>query len=145
MGIVLRAALMYLVILIILRVTTRRMVRSATPLDMAIVFMIGGLGIQPILGEDRSITGALLAIATISGLHMALSHLRLWAPVVGHIVEGTPVVVFSNGEWDRKEMRRLRVQEQDVLSEMRQKGITSLDRVQSAIIEHNGSISLVSK
>jgi uncharacterized membrane protein YcaP (DUF421 family) len=143
MGIIFRAALMYLFILIILRITTRRMMKSATPLDMAIVFMIGGLGIQPILGEDRSITGAMLAVATIAGMHITLSYLRIWAPVIGQIVEGTPVVIFSNGNWDVKEMRRLRVQKQDVMAEMRQKGITSMDDVQSVTAEHNGGISVI--
>jgi uncharacterized membrane protein YcaP (DUF421 family) len=143
MGIVLRAALMYLFILVVLRITTRRMMRSATPLDMAIVFLIGGMGIQPVLGEDRSIVGAMLAISTIAGLHIGLSYLRLLAPVVGRIAEGTAVVLYSNGAWDAAEMRRLRVQRQDVMAEMRQKGLVSLDDVQSVIIEHNGAISII--
>jgi uncharacterized membrane protein YcaP (DUF421 family) len=145
MGIVLRAALMYLVILTILRMTTRRMMRTATPMDMGIVVLIGGLGLQPILGEDRSITGSMLAIATISGLHVGLSYLPLWMPRLGQIVQGTPVVIYSNGHWDTREMQRLRVQEQDVLAEMRQKGINSLESVQSAVVEHNGGISIITR
>ena len=109
MDIVLRATLMYLVVLVLLRLTTQRIMRSATPLDMVVIFFFGGMAVPPILGDDRSITGALLALCTIASLHTCLSHLkRLW-PAVGMITEGNPVVIFSNGTWDDAQMRRRRV------------------------------------
>jgi uncharacterized membrane protein YcaP (DUF421 family) len=145
MDTILRAALMYLFVLIVLRVTTRRLMRSATPLDMAIVFLIGGLGIQPVLGEDRSITGAMLAVATISSLHIALSRLRHWAPTIGKVAEGTPVMIYANGAWDLTEMGRLRVQQRDVVAEMRQQGIREVADVHCVIVEHNGGITILPK
>jgi uncharacterized membrane protein YcaP (DUF421 family) len=145
MRIVLTAAVMYLVILIMLRVTTRRIMRSATTLDMAVVFLFGGMAVQPILGQDRSVTGALLSVCTVAGLHLALSRLKLVWPVVGMVTEGTPVVVYANGIWDRKQMRRLRVDERDVRSEMRQNGIKRFGEVQSVIVEHTGGITVVPK
>ncbi|MFE1599667.1 DUF421 domain-containing protein [Methylobacterium sp. ID0610] len=145
MSTVLTAALMYGLVLVLLRVTTRRIMRSATPLDMAVVFLFGGLAVQPILGQDRSVTGALLAICTVAGMHLAVSRLKLWWPAVGMVAEGTPVVIYANGIWDRKQMRRLRVDERDVVAEMRQNGIRHLSEVQSAIIEHTGGITIVRK
>ncbi|HEV7445550.1 MAG TPA: YetF domain-containing protein [Steroidobacteraceae bacterium] len=145
MDIVLRAALMYLVVLILLRLTTQRIMRSATPLDMVVIFFFGGMAVPPILGDDRSITGAVLALCTIAGLHTLLSHLkRIW-PTVGMVAEGNPVVIYSNGTLDDAKMRRRRIDPRDVMAEMRQHGITSLEDVQSAIIEHTGAITLVPK
>ncbi len=143
MDIVLRAALMYLVVLILLRITTMRIMRSATPLDMAVIFFFGGIAVPPILGDDRSITGALLAAATLAGLHTALTHLKRVWPTVGMVTEGNPVVVFSNGEWDDAMMRSKRVDPRDVMAEVRQKGLHHLSEVQSAIVEHNGAITIV--
>ena len=109
MEIVFRAALMYLIVLILLRLTTQRIMRSATPLDMVVIFFFGGMAVPPILGDDRSITGAVLALCTIAGLHMVLSHLkRIW-PTIGMVTEGNPVVIYSNGTWDDEQMRRRRV------------------------------------
>jgi uncharacterized membrane protein YcaP (DUF421 family) len=142
---VLTAALMYGVVLLLLRVTTRRIMRSATPLDMAVVFLFGGMAVQPILGADRSITGALLAACTVAGMHLAVSRLKLWWPVVGQVAEGTPVVIYSNGTWDWNQMHRLRIDERDVVAEMRQNGVRSFAEVQSAIIEHTGGITIVPK
>ena len=145
MEIVFRAALMYLIVLILLRLTTQRIMRSATPLDMAVIFFFGGMAVPPILGDDRSITGAVLALCTIAGLHMALSHLkRIW-PTIGMVTEGNPVVIYSNGTWDDEQMRQRRVDARDVMAEMRQQGITNLKDVQSAIVEHTGAITVVPK
>lgn len=145
MDIVLRAALMYLVVLLLLRLTTQRIMRSATPLDMVVIFFFGGMAVPPILGDDRSITGAVLALCTIAGLHTALSYLkRIW-PIVGMITEGNPVVIYSNGTWDDAKMQRRRIDPRDVMAEMRQQGITRLEDVQSAIVEHTGAITVVPK
>ena len=145
MEIVFRAALMYLIVLILLRLTTQRIMRSATPLDMVVIFFFGGMAVPPILGDDRSITGAVLALCTIAGLHMVLSHLkRIW-PTIGMVTEGNPVVIYSNGTWDDEQMRRRRVDARDVMAEMRQQGITNLVDVQSAIVEHTGAITVVPK
>jgi uncharacterized membrane protein YcaP (DUF421 family) len=143
MDLVLRATLMYFIVLIMLRLTTRKIMRSATPLEMAVIFFFGGIGVQPLLAGDRSVTGAVVAMATIAGLHISLSWLETRWPVLGRITKGAPVVVYTQGKWDQYEMQMLRVQQADVLAEMRQQGIKRLDEVEAAVIEHNGGITIV--
>ena len=112
---------------------------------MAVIFFFGGIAIPPILGDDRSLTGALLALCTIAGLHAALSRLKLIWPMLGMVTEGNPVVIYANGTWDDDQMRRLRVDPRDVMAKMRQQGIASFSEVQSAIVEHTGGITVVPK
>jgi uncharacterized membrane protein YcaP (DUF421 family) len=54
-------------------------------------------------------------------------------------------VVFANGDRDRVAMRLMRVDPRDVMAEMRQQGISRLDDVESASVEHSGAITLVPK
>ena len=61
------------------------------------------------------------------------------------ISEGTPVIIYSNGAWARDKMKRLRVQEQDVYAEMRQHGHKTIDEVETAVIEHNGGLTILPK
>lgn len=61
------------------------------------------------------------------------------------ITEGSPVVVYANGDWDRTAMRRMRVDPRDVMAEMRQQGISRMSDVQSAIVEHSRTITVVPK
>jgi uncharacterized membrane protein YcaP (DUF421 family) len=145
MDVVLRAAAIYIVLLILLRLTTRRIMRSATPLDMAVIFLFGGLGVQPILGEDRSITSALLAAFTIASLHIGVSLAKPMFPILGSITEGTPVIVFTDGAFDKRRLRQLRVQEGDVIAEMRQNGVRTPEEVERVVVEHNGAITVLKR
>jgi uncharacterized membrane protein YcaP (DUF421 family) len=143
MDIVLRAALIYVFVLIMLRITTRKIMRSATPLEMCVIFLFGGFAVAPVLGGDRSVTGAVIAVSTIAFLHITISTLELFWPALGRITKGTPVIIYADGKWDTPEMQMLRVQRNDAMAEMRQQGIKSLDEVEAVIVEHNGGITIV--
>lgn len=145
MDIIHRVALLYLVVLFTLRMTTRKTMRSSTPLDMVVIFLVGGMATQAILTGDQSITGVVLAIATVAAMHMLISAAKLRWPVMGFISDGSPVVIYSDGRWAREDMRKLRVQEQDVFAEMRQNGHESIDEVATAVIEHNGALTILAK
>jgi uncharacterized membrane protein YcaP (DUF421 family) len=97
MDIILRVALLYLVVLFTLRMTTRKTMRTSTPLDMVVIFLVGGTATQAVLTGDQSITGVMLAIATIAAMHMLISAAKLCWPVIGFISDGSPVVIYSNG------------------------------------------------
>ena len=143
MPIVLRVTFVYLVILVLLRLTTRRILRSATPLDLVVIFLFGGLAMPSVLDNDTSITGALLGMATVSGLHFSLSRLRQRWPVVGKLTEGTSVVVYAGGNFDENQMLRSRLTRQDIEAQMRDSGIRDISHIERIVVEHNGGISIV--
>lgn len=118
---------MYFFILAVLRVTTRRILRSATPLDLVVIFLFGGLSMPSVLANDLSMTGAILGMATVAGLHFGLSALRMRWPVIGMLTDGTAVRVYAADGFDENQMVRSRITMQDIKAEMRQSGITSLD------------------
>ena len=145
MEIVLRTVGLYLFILIVMRVTTRRILRSATALDLVVIFLFGGFAVPSLLSSDMSLTGAILGMSTVAGLHFGLSRLRTRFPLVGMITEGTSVRIYAPGGFDENQMLRSRITMQDVTAEMRQQGSRTLDDIESIIVEHNGSISLLPK
>jgi uncharacterized membrane protein YcaP (DUF421 family) len=142
---VIRAAIIYFVLLFVLRITTRRVLRAATPMDLVLVFVFGGLGVQAVLGEDRSITAMLLSLATFSLLHVGISAAKRRWPHIGLYTEGAPVVIYREGKWDEKALRTLRIAQRDVMTEVRQNGLKRMDQIEIVIAEHNGGISIVAK
>jgi uncharacterized membrane protein YcaP (DUF421 family) len=145
MDIILRVALLYLITLFTLRMTTRKTMRTSTPLDMVVIFLVGGMATQAVLTGDQSITGVVFAIATVAAMHMLISAAKLRWPVVGFISDGSPVVIYADGRWAREDMKKLRVQQQDVFAEMRQNGHKSIDEVETAVIEHSGALTILAK
>jgi uncharacterized membrane protein YcaP (DUF421 family) len=145
MEVIVRTAVMYLFLLVTLRLTTRRVSRSMTPLDMVVLFLFGGLAGQAILGQDRSITNSLLAVGTVSAIHLSINMLKLHFPIIGRLTEGTPVVVYEAGEWDHEKMKRLRIYQGDILIDVRQNGLGGMDKVSHVVVEPNGGISIIKK
>lgn len=141
-GVILRSALVYVFLTIVLRVATRRIIRSATPLDMVLVFVFGGLGVSAVMQDQKGLAAPLLAIATMGLMHMTVFMLKRSFPKVGCYTEGTPVIVYRQGEWRQDRLDHLRVERRDVIAEARQKGL-SMDEVALVVIEHNGGISVV--
>ena len=125
--------------------TTRRILRSATSLDLVVIFLLGGFAMPSILNGDQSLTGAILGMATVAGLHFALSRLRTRWPLVGQITEGTAVSIYARQGFDENQMLRSRLTMQDVVAEMRQSGLSDLGDVDSIIVEHNGAITVMPK
>jgi uncharacterized membrane protein YcaP (DUF421 family) len=140
---IVNAAIIYWVLLFAFRLIGRRGPSMMTPFEIILLFMLGGMGMQTIIGNDHSLTNALLGIGTVVMMHVLVATLKGWSERFGRIVDGTPVIIFGKGQWQRESMRRLRVHEQDVMAAARSQGIERLEQIKYAIVERNGGISVV--
>lgn len=143
MGGVLRAIFGYCFLMLVVRLVGRRPGKQMTPFDYVLVFFMGGVTLTPMVGDDRSLAGAVTIITAIAATHFVIAWLKHRYPTVGRIVDGTPLVLLEKGNWRHKTMRKMRVQEQDVMASARQQGVPSLDQVDYAILERNGDISII--
>jgi uncharacterized membrane protein YcaP (DUF421 family) len=130
---ILHAIFGYLFLLLIVRVLSRRPGGQLTLFEFVIVFLIGGVVILSTVGTDRSVTNCATAILTVKGKY----------PRLGAIVDGTPLTLLKNGEWQLEVMRGMRIDREDVMAAARTKGVTSIYDVAYAILERNGAISII--
>jgi uncharacterized membrane protein YcaP (DUF421 family) len=142
MATILRATLAYWALLFTIRVIGRRAVNQMTPFELILLFLIGGMSIQAVVYDDRSITNALLAVFTIGMNHVLVAWLKQRSVTFRKLADGTPVIIVEKGHWHHDRMYRMRLQEQDVMSVARQGGIYHLDDIETAIVERNGAISV---
>src|SRR5581483_5751423 len=97
------------------------------------------------VGNDRSLSNALIIVATIAVTHFVIASLKQRSPAFGRIVDGTPLVLLKKGEWQIESMRNLRIQDDDVMAMARDNGLERLDQIEYAVLERNGEISIVPK
>ncbi len=143
MATVLKAAAAYLVVLFAMRLIGRRTASQQAPFDMVVLFLFGAMTTTAILGEDRSFTAAMTGIFTVGLMHVLVSWLKLKSVLLERIIDGTPIVVFEEGRWSDGQMRKLRMQEADIRTAMRQQGMTETEAMRYAIIERDGTISII--
>lgn len=145
MNTVLKAAAAYVIVLFVIRLIGRRTASQQAPIDMVVLFLFGGLSVSAVLGDDRSFVGAMSALFTVGLMHVAVSWLKLRVVWFERIVDGTPIVVFRDGRWNETAMRRLRMQQADIRTAARQEKLDDLDRVAVAIVERDGTVSILAK
>jgi uncharacterized membrane protein YcaP (DUF421 family) len=143
MASVLRAILAYWFLVLTVRAIARRPGAQMTPFEFVLIFFIGGISIQAVVADDRSITNAFCDVAAIAMMHVLVTKLKQRFPTFGRIVDGTPVLVFENGQWNRNGMRHHGIQEEDVMAAARGQGLQRQDQIKYAVIERNGEISII--
>lgn len=145
MSTIIHAVFGYLFLLLIVRLLTRRPGGQMTLFEFVIVFLMGGVIILSTVGKDRSITNCATAILTVGFMHWLVSCIKAKSPRFGAVVDGTPLTLLKKGEWQLEVMRSLRIDREDVMAAARTKGVTSIYDVAYAILERNGSISIIKK
>ncbi len=143
MGTIARAIFGYLFMLVIVRFIGRRPGAQMTPFEFVLIFFIGGITIQSIVGDDRSMTNAVCVVMTVSLMHVLVAYLKQRYAFVGRIVDGTPLVLLENGQWRPETLHKMRIQDTDVMAAARGRGLKDLSCVKYAILERNGAISIV--
>lgn len=126
-----------------MRIAGRRPGKQITPMDFVLIFFSGGLTLTTMVADDRSFTNALCQIVTVALTHFAISWFRQISPAFGRIVDGTPLVLLSKGKLQSETMRKMRVDEEDVMAMARDKEVKSLQEAKYAILERNGEISII--
>ena len=133
----------YFFLLLTVRVLTRRPGGQMTLFEFVIVFLIGGVIILATVGGDRSVTNCTCAVITIGLIHRLMSWMKGKSPRFGEIVDGTPLLLLKDGQWQEETMRGMQVAPEDVMAAARTKGIWRFDEIRYAVLERNGGISVV--
>lgn len=141
---VLRGAVVYVFLLVVFRLSGKRTLAQTSPFEFVLLLIISETTQQAMVGEDQSVTNALLLIMTLTGLSIVLSLVKHRFPRVDRLLEGEPLPVMRNGKLLRDAMDRSRVDEEEILAAARaQHGIDRLADVRDAIVENDGSVSII--
>lgn len=139
---ILRAAFGYLFLVFLVRVVGRRPGKQLTPFEFVLIFYMGGLTLTGVVGMEMSMTNAACQIVTIAFCHFSLSWLRHRSRRVALLLDGSPLILMKDGEWRTQIMKRVRIQDDDVMDAARDEGLRNLDEIGTAVLETVGSITV---
>lgn len=143
MDIVIRAAIVFVFVNLVLRALGKRQLGELTAFELVLLFIIGDLVQQSITQNDVSITAAILAISTITLLIVVQSWAAYRWKTVRSVFEGEPAVVVYRGKMIEPVLRRQRMPADEVRESARNQGIADLAEVRIAILESDGKLSFV--
>jgi uncharacterized membrane protein YcaP (DUF421 family) len=146
MEIILRAVSVYVILWLIFRVSGKRTLKDMTTFDFILLLIVSECTQQGLVGEDHSVTGVFLAVGTLVGVDILLSCVKRGSQAVEKVVDSVPVLLIEKGHIHADRLRRERVDEADILASAREtRGIARMAEIDYAILETNGTISVIAK
>lgn len=142
---VLRACVVYFILLAMIRMTGKRTMGQFTPFDMLLVVLLGNAVQNALLGQDTSVGGGLLLAATLIALNWIVGLASARSPKVERWVEGSPVLLAREGQVYREVLRRELISREDFEKAMREAGCLDVDDIRLAVLENNGHITVVTR
>lgn len=143
--IIFRCSVVYVLLLLALRLTGKRQLGQFTPFDFAVLLIVSNAVQNAMTGPDTSLVGGIVGAGTLFGLNYLLSMLSTRFQLFGHDVLGDPTVLVNDGHLIMEHLRRERVSADDVLMAMREHGVDDITQVKHAILETDGTISIVTQ
>jgi uncharacterized membrane protein YcaP (DUF421 family) len=141
---ILRAAAVYVMLLILFRVAGRRTLSEMTSFDFVLILIIGDATQQGVLGDDFSLTNALLVVITLLTIDVAISLWKQRSDAANRLIEGVPTVLVDHGRPLRALMDKARVREEEILEAARRmQGLERMEQIKFAVLEVSGGISII--
>ena len=139
MEMVLRAAAIYLILLIIFKIAGRRTLMQLTNFDLILLLIISEATQQAMLSTDYSVTGSMLTIVTLVSIDILFGYIKKKFAQAENFLDGTPVIVVENGAVIDEKIKLVNI----LLAARQHHGIYELKAIKFAILERNGQISII--
>ena len=143
--ILIRTIIIYVVLIATMRLMGKRQLGELEISELVTTLLISEIASLPIGDQNIPIIHAVIPLVTILTLEVLLSVILLKCPKLKNLASARPTVLIRHGVLDQKEMRRIRITIDELISEVRQSGVASLEDVDYAILEQNGKLSIIPK
>lgn len=140
---IVRTVIMYIVVVLTLRLMGKRQIGELEASELVVTIIISEIAALPITDLGVPMAGSLLAILILLVLEICLSQLAYYSVNVRTALYGKPSMFYSKGKLHQQEMKKQRFNVGDLMEELRNQGIVSLDQVDYVIMETNGKVSVI--
>ena len=139
---ILRACLVYSFLLVALRIGGKREMGQLNMMDFIVLLAVANAVQNGIIGNDNSITGAVIGATTLFVINGLASVAARRSKSMRRLLVGTPTVLVVDGVVNERNMRKERLSLDDLTQAVSEAGGTSIEQVQRCVIEPNGHMAI---
>ncbi len=143
--IMVRTVIIFLVLLIIMRLMGKRQIGEMQPFELVITLLISELACIPMADASVPLLYGIVSVVTIFVLHELVTLIDLKGKPFKALLSGKPGVVVNKNGIDAYELKRNRLDVSDLIESLRTAGYFSLDSIDYALYEANGTFSALPK
>ena len=142
---VIRTVILYFLVVFSVRLMGKRQIGQLQPSELVITFLLSEIASSPLENSDAPLIPSMIYVIVLVSLEILLSYLSLSSSFIRRITQGNPLFIIKQGKLDIKQMKRLRFTVEDLMEALRQKDIFDITDVDYAVVETNGSLSVLLK
>ena len=140
-----RAVIIYITVIIAMRIMGKRQIGELKPHELVITVLVSQVASIPLEDNSMPLANMFVPILIFVAFEIIVSAISMKSLNFRNLIQGKPIFVIKNGKLDEKQMKRLRFTIDDLIDAIRQKDVFDISTVQDAVIETNGSISVLQK
>ena len=140
-----RTLIIYIFLIVIMRLMGKRQIGELEISDLATTFLISEIASLPITDNELPLSHAIIPIITLLVLEVLFSFLLSRFPKIKSLLSVRPTTIIKDGVICQKAMFNTRLSFDELFSELRQQGIDDISEIKYAILEQNGTISVIQK
>lgn len=140
-----RAIIIYIFIIIAVRLMGKRQVGELKPHELVITILLSAVAVIPLEDNSMPLANCLVPILLFISMEIIVSVISMKSLWFRNIIQGRPIFIIRNGKLDQKKLKEMRFTIDDVVDALRQKDIFDLSEIEDAIIETNGTITVLPK
>ena len=140
--VIFRTVLFYFALILVIRLLGKRQVGQMEPSEFVVTMLIANLAAVPLENWDIPVWGGLVPMGIVFVCERLISALCLKSIRARRILCGKPVILIENGKLLEENLRRTRVNLDELSGHLREQGVLAMETVQFAILETNGSLTV---
>ncbi len=140
-----RTVIFYLITIIAIRMMGKRQIGQLEPTELVVTIMISELATMPIQDIDSPIINTVISIFSLVALEILISVLSMKSQALRYSVSGKYSILIDDGKINIDEMRKVQLTVDELMEELRQKGVLNPEDVRYCILETSGKMSVFSK
>lgn len=138
-----RSAVVYVTIYVALRLAGKRHAAQLTIADLVLMLLVSNAVQNAMVGDDTTLAGGIVAGLTLIGINLVLTRIVLRSHRLGALLTGEPTLLVYNGEIVEAHLAREGMRREDLEAAIREHGLEGEAQVKTAVLEIDGSISVV--
>jgi len=143
--IVLRGTVVFVVLMVLIRLSGKRTVGQFTPFDLLVLVLLGDAVQGSMLAGDQSLQGGLLLALTLLACNRIVAFATARSRPLEFLVEGRADILVRNGDVDHRALRRADMTLDDLQEAMRENDCVAIRDVRLALLEKDGSITILKR
>ena len=134
----------YIFIVVAIRLLGKNELAQLSVVDLVFILLISNSVQNAMVGPDTTLLGGLVAASTLFLVNYLLKNLQYRFPRFGKVVEGDAIMLVYQGKIMDAHMKKAKITEDELMEAVREHGLMSIEEVDLAIMEVDGSISVLS-